>query len=206
MPNTIVVAARLAADVFTVLFPPGTILPHGSTVVPTGYLLCDGSAVSRTTYAALFGAISTTWGVGDGSTTFNLPDCRGRTLFGQAPSGTFATLGSTGGSEATHTHTASHNHGTAAGHTHSFPNHTHVITTDGAHTHDEGAFNGGTSYWQGGGVLTSSAGAHNHGGATPSAGAGNTDPGFLFTGSTSPTVGSASTINPYVVSNYMIKV
>jgi len=57
--------------------PPGCMLEFGGTTAPSGYLLCDGSAVSRTTYAALFAAIGTLWGVGDGSTTFNLPDRRG---------------------------------------------------------------------------------------------------------------------------------
>lgn len=55
------------------LVPTGTILPFGGTTAPAGYLLCDGSAVSRTTYAALFAVIGTTYGLGDGSTTFNLP-------------------------------------------------------------------------------------------------------------------------------------
>lgn len=57
-------------------------LPYAGSTVPTGWLECDGSAVSRTTFAALFTAISTTWGAGDGSTTFNLPDCRGRVPIG----------------------------------------------------------------------------------------------------------------------------
>lgn len=58
--------------------PAGTILPFGGATAPAGWLLCDGSAVSRTTYAALFSSISTAWGYGDNSTTFNLPDMRGR--------------------------------------------------------------------------------------------------------------------------------
>ena len=62
--------------------PAGAIIAFGSTTAPSGYLLCDGAAVSRTTYADLFAAISTTWGVGDGSTTFNLPDGRGGVLRG----------------------------------------------------------------------------------------------------------------------------
>ena len=56
--------------------PIGTILPYGGSTVPTGWLLCDGSAVSRTTYADLFGVIGTSFGSGNGSTTFNLPDMR----------------------------------------------------------------------------------------------------------------------------------
>lgn len=52
----------------------GTIIPFGSASVPSGYLACDGSAISRSTYSALFSVIGTTWGTGDGSTTFNLPN------------------------------------------------------------------------------------------------------------------------------------
>ena len=54
----------------------GSIFGNGRSNAPSGYLLCDGSAVSRTTYANLFNAISTSFGVGDGSTTFNIPDMR----------------------------------------------------------------------------------------------------------------------------------
>ena len=53
---------------------PGTIMPYGGSSVPTGYLQCNGAAVSRTTYSALFSAIGTIYGVGDGSTTFNIPN------------------------------------------------------------------------------------------------------------------------------------
>lgn len=57
--------------------PSGAVLAFAMNSAPTGWLSADGSAVSRTTYAALFAAVSTTYGVGDGSTTFNLPDLRG---------------------------------------------------------------------------------------------------------------------------------
>ena len=60
----------------------GTVAPFGGTTVPTGWLECDGSAVSRTTYADLFTAIGTTHGSGDGSTTFNVPDLRGEFIRG----------------------------------------------------------------------------------------------------------------------------
>jgi microcystin-dependent protein len=63
--------------------PIGVVLPYTGTAAPTGWLLCYGQAVSRTTYAALFAVTSTTYGVGDGSTTFNLPDLRGRVPAGQ---------------------------------------------------------------------------------------------------------------------------
>ena len=75
---------------------PGIVIPFAGTVSPDGYLLCDGSEVSRSTYALLYAVIGDTYGAGDGSTTFNLPDLRGRVVIGVA--GTHA-LGSTGGSE-----------------------------------------------------------------------------------------------------------
>ena len=62
--------------------PIGTILAFAGSSAPAGHILCDGIAVSRTTYSALFGVIGTTYGAGDGSTTFNPPDLRGRALFG----------------------------------------------------------------------------------------------------------------------------
>lgn len=61
---------------FTQFLPAGVVVPFAGSSAPTGYLLCDGTAVSRTTYAALFAVLSTTFGSGDGSTTFNLPDMR----------------------------------------------------------------------------------------------------------------------------------
>ena len=64
------------------LFPAGLIAPYGVATAPTGWLICDGSAVSRTTYSTLFAAIGVTFGAGDGSTTFNLPDMRGRAPVG----------------------------------------------------------------------------------------------------------------------------
>jgi len=67
-------------------WPAGVIIPFAGTSVPTGYLLCNGAAVSRTNYANLFAAIGTLYGAGDGSTTFNLPDARDRVL--QGASGT----------------------------------------------------------------------------------------------------------------------
>lgn len=70
------------------VLPAGLILPFGNTSAPTGYLACDGSAVSRTTYATLFTAIGTTWGSGDGSSTFNVPDLRGAFLRGTGSHGT----------------------------------------------------------------------------------------------------------------------
>jgi microcystin-dependent protein len=75
----------------------GTIVATARSSVPTGWLLCSGQAVSRTTYADLFNAIGTAYGVGDGSTTFNVPNLRGRFPLGRSTSGTGSVLGETGG-------------------------------------------------------------------------------------------------------------
>ena len=121
--------------------PTAAIIPYGSITPPTGYLFCDGSAVSRTTYADLFTAIGTTFGVGDGSTTFNIPDLRARMPIGTHPSGPVAiqTLGNTGGAF-NHTHSStSHSHSMT--HTHSMQSHTHNFAhthTMGSHTHTMG--------------------------------------------------------------------
>lgn len=64
------------------LIPTGLMLPYGGSAAPTNWFLCDGTAKNRTTYATLFAIIGTTFGVGDGSTTFNLPDLRGRVPLG----------------------------------------------------------------------------------------------------------------------------
>ena len=96
-------------------FPAGSVIEFAGAVVPAGWLNCDGSAVSRATYAALYGAIGVTYGQGDGASTFNLPDFRGRCPVG-AGSGqglTSRALGATGGAETVTLSTAqipAHNH------------------------------------------------------------------------------------------------
>ena len=95
--------------------PVGVITAYAGDTAPNGWLLCDGSAVSRTTYANLFSVLGTKCGAGDGSTTFNLPNIKGRSLVGVDPDDTdFNVVGATGG-EKTHTLTVnempSHNHG-----------------------------------------------------------------------------------------------
>jgi microcystin-dependent protein len=116
---------------------------------PSGFLLADGTAVSRTTYSKLFGIIGTIYGTGDGSTTFNVPDLRGRMIAGVTSQGN---LGATAGSlEHTHSQTA-HTH-TQDAHTHTGSSHSHAgITTGsgGGHSHTQGA--------------SGSSGAHEHAG------------------------------------------
>lgn len=71
-----------AAQFIGLSTPTGSIIAFAANSAPTSYLICDGSAVSRTTYADLFAVIGTTYGVGDGSTTFNVPDLRGEFIRG----------------------------------------------------------------------------------------------------------------------------
>lgn len=69
--------AKEAMQLYDGIVPPGMIAPYAGKTAPAGWLLCDGRAVSRTAYAALFAVIGTTYGAGNGSTTFTLPDLRG---------------------------------------------------------------------------------------------------------------------------------
>lgn len=105
---TDLVAALAAAG------PIGSGCEWYAAVAPTGWLLCDGSAVSRATYAALFAVLGTTWGAGDGSTTFNLPDRRARVgvgyKAGDADHGALAGVGGSKTSVAPHTHAIDHDH------------------------------------------------------------------------------------------------
>ena len=166
----------------------GTITSWGNSTVPSGYLECDGSAVSRTTYADLFAVISTDYGAGDGSTTFNLPDLQDNVAVGA--SGTKA-VASTGGS-ATQTPAGTitvNNHTLTTSQLASHSHQTSVQGTDQVSGVFESRFPCG-----GGGVRgtvtlgTNSQGsnsAHNHGGS--------------FAGS------SLSTLQPYVAMKFMIK-
>lgn len=125
--------------------PTGGIVDFAGGTAPSGFLLCDGSAVSRTTYSALFGVISTTFGTGDGSTTFNVPDLRSKIAVG-AGQGTGLTnrvLAATGGEEnhalavgelAAHNHTIDpHNHGI------NDPQHLHTSCYAGSNVRNDAA-------------------------------------------------------------------
>jgi microcystin-dependent protein len=110
------------------ILPAGMLMPYAGSTEPTGWVFCYGQNLNRITYARLFTAVGTAYGVGDGSTTFGVPDLRGRTLAGKDNMGgtaasritsggsgiTGTTLGATGGLE-THTLTeaqlAAHTHG-----------------------------------------------------------------------------------------------
>jgi microcystin-dependent protein len=138
LQNNVITNEKLASDVSALLallsntsVPTGTILPFGGSVAPANAVLCDGSAVSRTTYAKLFSVIGTTYGVGDGSTTFHVPNLKGKIPVGlNSLESEFNYLGKSGGEKShilsslempSHSHTAS---GSAAG------GHNHNVTLD----------------------------------------------------------------------------
>jgi len=99
----------------------GLIYMYGGTTAPDGFLICDGSEISRTTYASLFAAIGTIYGAGDNSTTFNIPNISGRVAIGSSVT---HTIGTTGGEE---THTLLTNEMPAHSHTIPAHGHTHTI-------------------------------------------------------------------------------
>jgi microcystin-dependent protein len=182
--------------------PTGSFLLYSGTSPPNGWLLCYGQAVSRTGYAALYAVIGTTYGAGDGSNTFNVPDMRGRVgvgldNMGGVAAGTVAaatSIGVAAGSE-NHTHTG-------PSHTHTTGDHALTVTEMASHTHDFSAYSssGGPQTYPGlngngtqGTVttnVTGSGAAHNHG-STGAAGTGVT--------------GTTSNMSPYVGLNYLIK-
>lgn len=113
----------------TTAIPTGSIVPYAGSVAPTDWLLCDGSGVSRTTYNALFLVCGETYGPGNGSTTFNLPNLQQRFPLGKSVAGVGATLGSTGG-QIDHVHSGpSHSH-TISVHTHTLPAHAHTLAAN----------------------------------------------------------------------------
>jgi len=162
-----VTAAKLDAGAVSVLMPTASIMPYAGSSAPTGYLLCDGAAISRSTYSTLFGLLATTYGSGDGSSTFNIPDLRGRVIAGQDDMGGASAnrltgltggvdgdvLGGSGGAE---THTLS---------TAELPAHTHGLIIDSSTSDDFGTSGGNTNNVCSGSGSTASTGgggAHNN--------------------------------------------
>jgi len=159
------------APTVTAGVPTGSVTSYAGSTAPSGWLLCYGQAVSRSTYSDLFAVIATTYGAGDGSTTFNLPDARGRVAVGKDNmGGTSANRMTTGGSGIDGSTL-----GSAGG------TQTHTLTTSEmpAHTHTNGfSTAGGTA------TIFGSCGSYNPSSSTGSAGGGgahqNTQPSIIF--------------------------
>jgi microcystin-dependent protein len=208
--------------------PAGVISQFAGSSAPTGYLLCQGQAISRTTYSALFAVVGTTYGSGNGSTTFNLPDLRTRVPVGQNGSGTFATLGAIGGNETraldvanlpSHTHSFSATTSSDGAHTHTYSG---TTSTTGAHQHNifiggtilaygnsAAGFGGGAGVMFGGnnGFLAGTNGDHAHtfSGTTSGASTNHTHTVSGTTGGGSGTANAFGILQPYIVLNYIIK-
>lgn len=194
----------------TAVFPAGIVQIFAGVVAPNGWLVCDGSAVSRKTYSDLFKTIGTNWGAGNSNDTFNLPDMRGRCPIGVGVGAglTARTLAATAGNETVALSTselASHNH------TASDSGHTHTGTTGNMsadHTHTIGPF--GTSGGQYGVQDTGNAGSSGTP-ATSGASANHTHAFTTNSGSSSISVGSSGSgsahnnMQPSIAINFIIK-
>lgn len=206
--------------------PSGVMAPFAGSTAPGGWLLCDGTAVSRAQYSDLFATIGVAWGNGDGTTTFNLPDLRGRVPVG-TNAGTFASLAATGGVESVTLSAAqsglpSHSHGVSAG-LGNGGSHSHSASTDSQGTHNHtvnqsylqslytgtAGNGGGTSIVNGGASsspTTNSNGAHTH---NVSVGSGGDHTHGISVSISSAGGGGASSahtnLQPYATVNYIIK-
>jgi len=103
----------------------GIVVPWGSASIPSGFLECNGTAVSRTTYSALFAVVGTTYGVGDGTTTFNVPDLTDRTIVNKSNTKSLAQTG--GANTVTPTGNISGSTGSTTLTTAQIPAHTHTL-------------------------------------------------------------------------------
>ena len=139
-------------DTLDALLPTGIMWIWPTDTAPTGYLLCRGQAISRTTYAALFAIIGTTYGVGDNSTTFNLPNGAGKVFVGKDSTQTeFDALGETGGAKTVTlavTQIPGHTHSGTTGNISADHSHTFSGTSSGqsaTHSHEYRSGEGSTS-------------------------------------------------------------
>jgi microcystin-dependent protein len=117
-PNVTEPVTATAAELNSGGMPTGALIPFGGAAAPTGYLLCDGAAVDRTTYADLYTVLLDVYGAGDGSTTFNVPDMRDRVAAGASDAATPNAAGDVAGKDVWDS-------ADLPAHTHSTPAHTH---------------------------------------------------------------------------------
>ena len=172
---------QLATTAFVIAnggVPTGVINMWSTASAPSGFLLCDGTAVNRITYAALFAVIGTTFGVGDGSTTFNVPNYTNRMPYG-------TTLAATGGSADA-----------------VVVSHTHVATvTDPGHNHPP--LSPATTFW--GNNATATSGSPGGSSSLASLTTGNAVTGISVTNATAGVSGTNANLPPYLGINFIIK-
>jgi microcystin-dependent protein len=193
----------------------GAIKPWAKTTAPVGYVLCDGAAISRTTYADLFAIISTTYGVGDSSTTFNVPDLQGKTP--QGYDGNTYNLAGTGGANTvtvavTNNQAATNTNNQAVAVTGSISN-TSISTAQlSSHTHT--SFTVEQNQTMSGGSVPQRGVPENRPTGSTGSGTGHTHAHTLsgtLTGAVTTaltgavTASGTNTFSPYVVVNYIIK-
>lgn len=178
-------------------FVAGDIKPWPGATLPDNWVACDGGQLDRTVYANLYAVLGTTWGAGNGTTSFNVPDLRGRMLIGAGQAGGLSdrTLGQTGGVEdvvLTVANLPSHTHAVTD------PGHTHTITDPG-HAHTSLA----TSSTNTAGIVAGTAVAGNTGSAVTGITVDSAMTGLTIGDTGSGT--SVGTMSPFVVINWIIK-
>lgn len=132
-------AERVETVIAPTLVPTGVVVPFVGSGAPTGWLLAQGQNVSRTTYATLFGVIGTTYGAGDGSTTFGLPDLRSRLPLGEGPGGGGLRARARGAASGGEDSVASHSHYTGGADTdHGHSGSTGGMSAQHVHSYDIG--------------------------------------------------------------------
>ena len=165
--------------------PSGVVSQFAGSSAPDGYLLCKGQAISRATYAELFTAIGTTYGAGNGSTTFNVPNLQGRVPVGVSDSDGDFDLSDNGGAK-THTLTTAqmpaHNHTQSA--------HSHVLNTKLLRDYSWGVSSGGSAH-----IIDRIYGNSNEGTTSQTPGIQNTGGGLAH-----------NNLQPYITMNYIIKI
>ncbi len=178
--------------------PTATIVPWSSASVPTGFLECNGQAVSRSTYADLFAIVSTTYGTGDGSSTFNVPDLQDNVAVGKSNN---KALASTGGANTTPVAPAGNITGNVGGST---ANATLSTPQLASHSHP-GSFNKQNVGGLGGPPSGSIVGPAKDTGSVGSGGGHSHNMSANFSGSFSGTTQNPSVLQPYLTIIYIIK-
>ena len=178
--------------------PTATIVPWSSGSVPTGFLECNGQAVSRSTYSALFAIVSTTYGVGDGASTFNVPDLQDNVAMGK--SGTKAIASTGGANTVSSSGTVSTNvSGTIGGTT---ANATLSTAQLASHSHSTSIKSGTGAPDAGPGLTKSNSGTANPGTSSTGSGTGHShNMSATFSGDTA----NPSVLQPYLTIIYIIK-